>query len=83
MGNVQPFEARNLPDLPSQADGVMTQLLIAVNGFAYPGSAADALYLGVRWLRANPDKAAELLGAQPAANATGDASAHSEGSGRG
>lgn len=61
----EPYEARRLPevdtDTPAVADAARN-LLTAVNGFPCPGESADALMYGLRWMRANPNRADVLLG---------------------
>lgn len=64
MRKAQPLEARNLPELPDDAETreLFTMLLVAVNGFPYAGERAEAIALTLRWLRAHPLAADSLLG---------------------
>lgn len=65
---VEPFEARRLPELPDTPAmrQAFTDLLVAVNGFPYQGDTANAIAYTLRWLRANPLAAAALLAADSA-----------------
>lgn len=64
MTTVEPFEATRLPELPDhpRVSEAFTDLMTAVAGFPYPGDKSNALAYGLRWLRANPDRADVLLG---------------------
>jgi len=60
----QPFEALNLPEIPTWDDDyadVTRDLVIAVQGSVFHGYTTDAIMHTLRWLRANPQHAAVLL----------------------
>ncbi|MEU4558601.1 hypothetical protein AB0F72_09425 [Actinoplanes sp. NPDC023936] len=64
MTAAEPFEATRLPELPIDdvTREAFSDLMTAVAGFPYPGDKSNALAYGLRWLRANPDRADVLLG---------------------
>lgn len=64
---VEPHEALQLPDMPTDTDTIdaLKDICTAVNGFPYPGHRSEAIVLAVTWLREHPEHCKTLgLGAR-------------------